>query len=198
MKEEGIIKVERREHASKGANGRLRDDGYLPGNIYGKGIESIPISLKKDELKKNVAKFGKNSVFKLDLDGEKKYNVVIREIQNAPMMKGHLHVDFQKIILSAETDTDIPIKLVGQEFIDAKKLILLQQIHAIPVKGLPRKMPEAIEIDVSKLQAGDSVTIGSIEFPKGIASGLEPEQIVLTVGGSNMPEPSEESNIEKE
>jgi large subunit ribosomal protein L25 len=198
MKKEGIIKVERKSHASSGENMRLRKDGYLPGNIYGKGIGSIPIIIKEDDLAKNLAQFGRNSVFKLDLSGEKEYNVVIRDIQYLPVKRGHMHVEFQKITLSEDMKTDVSIRVIGKESIDARSLVLLQQMDAIPLKGLPRKMPDIIEIDVSNLQAGGSITIGDIEFPKGVVCELEPEHTVITVKESHMQEEFEESNVNVE
>jgi len=205
-KEEGIIKVERKSHASSGENMRLRKDGYLPGNIYGKGIGSIPIIIKEDDLEKNLAQFGRNSVFKLDLSGEKEYNVVIRDIQYMPVKRNHMHVEFQKITLSEDMKTDVSIRVIGKESIDSKSLVLLKQMDAIPLKGLPRKMPDIIEIDVSSLEAGGSITIGNIEFPKGIISELDPEVVVVSVKESHMKEDLEAieaieastDNIEKE
>jgi len=205
-KEEGIIKVERKSHASSGENMRLRKDGYLPGNIYGKGIGSIPIIIKEDDLEKNLARFGRNSVFKLDLSGEKEYNVVIRDIQYMPVKRNHMHVEFQKITLSEDMKTDVSIRVIGKESIDSKSLVLLKQMDAIPLKGLPRKMPDIIELDVSRLEAGGSITIGNIEFPKGIISELDPEVVVVSVKESHMQEDFEAieaseagtDNIEKE
>jgi len=200
MKEEGIIRVERKSHSSSGANTRLRKDGYLPGNIYGKGIGSIPISIKEDDLEKNLARFGRNAVYKLDLSGEKTYNVVIRDIQYLPVKHEHMHVEFQKITLSEDIKTDVSIRLSGEESLDDKGLVLLQQMDTINLKGFPRKMPDVIEIDVSDMKAGDSITIGGIEFPKGIICVLDPEQIVLAVKESHMQGNIEEGNdsIEKE
>src|SRR5690606_18094660 len=113
MKEEGTIKAERRTHASSGTNKRLSREGYLPGNIFRKDMEPIPVLVKKDELNKNLAKYGRNSVYKIDLAGEKAYTVMIREIQHLAVMGGDLHVDFQKIVLSEETKAAIPVKVVG-------------------------------------------------------------------------------------
>ncbi|MHC1720894.1 MAG: 50S ribosomal protein L25 [Clostridiaceae bacterium] len=186
MNEEGIIKVERKSHASSGANMRLRKDGYLPGNIYGKTIGSIPISIKKDDLVKNLARFGRNAVYKLDLSGKKTYNVVIRDIQYLPVKHEYMHVEFQRINLSEDMKTDVSIRVVGKESIDANGLILLQQMNTIPLKGLPRKMPDIIEIDVSNLKAGESITIGSIKLPIGIICELDPEHIMVSVNESHM------------
>ena len=181
MKEEGTIKAEKRTHGSSGTNKRLRREGYLPGNIFGKDMEPVPVLVKKEELNKNLAKYGRNAVYKIDLAGEKAYTVMIREIQHLAVMGGDLHVDFQKIILSEETKASIPVRIVGGGAIEAQKLILLHQMDTIPVKGLPRSMPDHIEIDVSSLGAGDNITIAGIEFPKGITCDVDPDHVVVTV-----------------
>lgn len=181
MKEEGIIRAERRSHAGGGANNRLRKDGYLLGSVNEKGIDSYPISVRKDEFVKDLAKYGRNSVFKLELTGEKPISVVIKEIENVPDKGGYLHVDFQKIILSNETKTNVSVRVTGKETIDTNRWILMHQMEAIPVKGLPRNIPDSIEIDVSSLKPGENITIGSLTFPKGILCELDPAQVVLNV-----------------
>lgn len=181
MKEEGIIKVETREHSGSGANNRLRKDGYLPGIIYGHGMDSIPIRVKKDELTKNVNKFGRNAVFKLDLDGDKSFTTKIKDIQNYDVMGGDIHVDFQKIILSVETKANVMIRITGKEVMESQKLIVLQQLDSLPVKGLPRSIPEHIDVDVSGLHAGDSLTVADLELPKGITIDINPDHQVVAV-----------------
>jgi large subunit ribosomal protein L25 len=109
-----------------------------------------------------------------------------------------MHVEFQKITLSEDMKTDVMIRVMGKDSIDSRNLILLQQMDAIPLKGLPRKMPDVVEIDVSELKAGDSITIGSIEFPKGVICELEPEQVVFSVKESHMKEDLEQIDNEIE
>jgi len=198
MKEEGIIRAERRSHAGGGANNRLRKDGYLLGSVNEKGNDSYPISVRKDEFVKDLAKYGRNSVFKLEIPGEKPISVVIKEIENEPDKGGYLHIDFQKIILSAETKTNVSIRVTGKETIDTNRWILMHQMEAIPVKGLPRNIPDSIEIDVASLKPGDNITIGNLTFPKGILCELDPAQVVLNVKSSWVQDVEEESKESKE
>lgn len=194
MKEEGIIKAVKRTHASGGANKRARAEGNLPGNIFGQAMESVPVSVIKDDLGKSLKKFGRNAVFKVDVKDDKAYDVVIREIQNHPVSGILLHVDFQQINLKEEMKTDVLIKLVGEESLNAKQLNVLMHLDNILVKGLPQAIPESIEIDVTGMHSGDSLTIADVKFPKGITSEIEPEHIVLSVKASILQELLEESD----
>ena len=67
MQETAILNIEPRSSTSKGANRLLRKNGYLPANIFGKGVESKSIAVKKDEFRRSLKKYGRNAVFTLGL-----------------------------------------------------------------------------------------------------------------------------------
>jgi large subunit ribosomal protein L25 len=175
------IKVEKRTDINSRANKRLRKTGYLPGNIYGKNIESVPVTVKKDELKKSLIKNGRAAVFNLTIEGEEPYNVMVKEIQHAPLTGEMLHVDFQKISLTEEVKADVSISIVGKESIEAHKWVLIRQMDIIPVKGLPQDIPNLIEIDVAQLQLGDNIFVSDVQFPEGIVPDIDLEQLIVSV-----------------
>lgn len=181
MKKEETIKGVRRTETGSGANKRLRRDGFLPGNIFGKGMDTVQVAVRRDEVMKGLAKHGKAAVFRLEVEGDKTYDVMVREIQNLPTKGGVQHVDFQRIILSEELKAEVPVKTVGTEFVETRHMYILHQIDVIPVRGLAKDLPEAVEIDVSHMQPGDTVTVGELKLPKGIVCDVDPESPVLSV-----------------
>lgn len=204
MKEMGVIKGEKRADTNSSANRRLRKSGYLPASIFGRGIETVSVVIKKDEFVKVLSKFGRNSVFKLDISGDTAHTVIVKEIQNDPIGKGYLHIGFQQISLSEEIKTDVSIRILGSESIEAKRLVVIHQMSTISVKGLPQNIPDVIEINVSNLQAGENVNVGSIKFPEGIVSENDPKQVVVSVSEPKRQETEEaaekaaETETEKE
>lgn len=181
MNDAGIIKIEKRDVANSRTSKKLRQNGYLPGTVYGKGMESMSIIVKQDELKKSLDKFGKNHIFNLFLEGKEKYSVIVKEIQNSPIKRVPIHVDFQHISLTEEINAEVDIRIIGKEIIDFKNLYLVRQIDRIPVRGLPQNIPDSIEIDVTNLNAGDSINVGSIKFPEGIVLEIELDQVILSI-----------------
>lgn len=188
MKEMGIINIDKRNETSTNANRRLRGTGFVPGNIYGKGMDSVPVSVKKDEFRRALTSFGRNSVFKLNVSDDKTYTVIVKEIQTTPILNEYSHVDFQQISLTEEIKTEVAIKIIGQELIESKKLLLMRQIDIIPVIGLPQSVPDTIEIDVSNLNMGDNITIKDLKLPEGITTELDQEQVVLSVNAPRVQE----------
>ena len=82
MKEIKTLKIQTREPSSSRSNKRLRRNGFFPGVIYSKDMESVSIIIKKDEFKKRITEFGKNSGYKLEQPDGTTYNVVIKNLPN--------------------------------------------------------------------------------------------------------------------
>jgi len=192
MKKIGIIKAEKRDHASTGGNERLRKTGFLPGNICGKEIGSMAITVNKDDLRKKMSKFGRNAVFNIEVAGDETYTVMTNEIQSHAV-KGITHVDFQQISLSEEVKTDVLIKITGKEAIEAQRLILIHHSDTISVKGLPQDIPDSIEVNVSELKLGENITFGDVLLPKGIVCESDSTHLVATLIESKVQDEIEES-----
>ena len=181
MQETGIINVEKRVNTSSGENKRLRHNGYIPAILYGKGIEPVPITVKKTELRGKLMKYGRNAVFNLNIPSEDSYSVVVKDIQSDPMIEDYIHVDFQQISLTEEIKANVYIKIIGREVIEAARLNAIQQIDSISVKCLPQSVPQSIEIDISKMTLGESITVGDIKLPEGVTLESDPEQLLITL-----------------
>jgi len=192
MIETGIMKIEKRDIMNGISSKRLIQKGYLPGIVYGKGIESMSLTVKEDDFKKKLAKFGKNYLFNLVLEGKKMHTVIVKDIQNSPIKGTPIHVDFQKVSLTEEISAEVDIRIIGKDLLDLRKLLLIRQMDTISVKGLPQNIPDGIEIDVSNLNAGDSINVGSIEFPKGIVPEIELDYTVISVNESMVNDTDEE------
>ncbi|NLZ81464.1 MAG: 50S ribosomal protein L25 [Clostridiales bacterium] len=183
MAEIGTLKVEERVAANTGANKRMRREGYVPGNIFGKGTESKSVSVRKDEFRRALNKFGRNAVFKLS-DDNNDYTVMVKEIQLTPLVNEFQHIDFQLVSLSEETKSEVPVRVSGKEAVEAKRLIVMLQTDIVNVKGLPQEIPDSIEVDVSKLGIGDVITIKELVLPKGITAEDDPDHVVLSINES--------------
>ena len=188
MQETAIMNIETRSSTSKGANKLLRRNGYLPGNIFGRGVESISIAVKKDDFRKAIKEFGRNAVFKLVAPNNEAYTVMTKDIQVAPIINEISHLDFQLVSLSEEIKQEVAIKIIGTEFLEAKRLLLNSHVDLITVNGLPHDIPHDIEIDVANMVSGDSILFKDLKLPKGITSDLDPELKIISVKGTRKQE----------
>ena len=64
---------------------RLRREGYVTGNLFGREIEgSIPVKMHKPDVERLLKTNNKGSQILLDVDGQK-YDVLIKEVDFNPM-----------------------------------------------------------------------------------------------------------------
>lgn len=182
MKEIGTVKIQRRDAEGTRVNGRLRREGNLPSNICSKGKDSVAITVKRDELKKAITKFGRNSVFKLELPDDNTFTAILKSIQSTPIDHNKwIHAEFQEISLLEEIRVDVPIVLIGKETFESKAVLLNKHIESISVRGLPQNIPDRIEVDVLNMKLGDSISIKDIKLPEGLTTDTDPDKKVVNV-----------------
>ena len=134
---------------------KLRKEGKLPANIYGKKIKSQAIEMEAKEFIAILSKAGKNTVVNLDIEG-KVLPVLIQNVQKDPISDLPLHADFQKVDLKEKITAQIPLEIIGEAPAVKEKIgTLLTMLTSIEVEALPTDLPEKIEVDVSKLAKVD-------------------------------------------
>jgi large subunit ribosomal protein L25 len=169
----------------KGASRKLRRTGRLPAIFYGPEAESVMLSIDYLELIKSLkGRPPENVIFDLRIDsngrGQSK-KVMIKELQRDPVTRDYLHIDFCEISMAREIEASIPIQLVNTP-IGVTKGGLVEHIRReLSVVCLPKDLVDAIEIDVSGLDIGDTLHIGDIALPSGLRSTEDGDLTVATV-----------------
>ncbi|MGI6084159.1 MAG: 50S ribosomal protein L25 [Acetivibrionales bacterium] len=181
MGEKATMIIEKREKTNSRASKQLRKIGYIPASISRKGMDSVSVKVKQEELLKNLSKYGRNYLFDLQLEGREKITAIVKKMDYSPLKKELLNVSFQQISLTDEIKVNLDIKLIGKDAVEFKKLLVIQQMDQIPVKGLPQDIPDYIEIDITDFNADDKITVSNVKYPKGIEPDIDPEKIVLTI-----------------
>ena len=164
------FKATKRDAQGTGASRRLRRAGQLPGIIYGTS-EALPITLDHNELYHMLRKEAfHSSVLSIDVDG-KKETVVLRDTQWHAFKPQVLHIDFQRVAADQKMHLKVPLHFVGDDACPAVKLggcIVSHVLNELDVQCLPKDLPEFVEVDLSALEAGQSVHVSQIKLPAGV------------------------------
>ena len=172
---EGII----RESTSKAYTKKLRRDGYLIANIYGKNQENINAAFKKSDFIKYM-KNKKHLIFPVKV-GDKECKVVVQEYQKDPVTGDLLHVDLLMAQDGIKQYFYVPIKIKGTPIGLKNKGVLVFHRRRIKVKSTPENLPDFFELDISNLDVGDNILIRDIEMPEGVECFLNPSIPVVGV-----------------
>lgn len=150
-----------RENVGKKDAKRVRREGKIPCVIYGgeKQIHFAVEDLAFDSLIFTPDVYEIN----LDIDG-KKFTAILQEVQYHPVTDKVLHADFLEVLDGKPVIVGIPVHLVGDSIGVIRGGKLIQKMHKLRVKGLINKIPEFVDIDISKVNIGGSVKIREIEM----------------------------------
>lgn len=167
MKKYILIGTLREQTGRKVKNLRLK--GTLPANVYGKGLESLTISVDTAIFKTVYAQAGETGVIMLSIDGVEK-PVLIHNIQRDPVSSEIIHVEFYQVNLKQKVKTNVPIVLVGESpIVLSKTAVLLTLLSEVEVEALPTDLPEKIEVDTSVLtELSQEVLVSDLVVPSGV------------------------------
>ena len=172
------IAVQKRDAFGNNASRRLRRAGSIPAVVYGRGKAVRAYSVNADEWKV----FAQHGVQLVTLiDGKEEIPALVREVQFNHLKNYVIHIDFQEIDLKAELVSKVPVHAHGESYGAAHGGLLEQDLHEIEVTCRPQDLPDAIRVDVTALNIGDSLTVGDIVFPEGVRSTMAPETLVFHV-----------------
>jgi large subunit ribosomal protein L25 len=180
----------------------LRRAGQVPATVYGHRQPAISVQADAREIDRIWQRAGRTHLVDLRLEGQPVRRVLIREFQRNPRTGAPMHADFFAVNLLEKLTAEVPIVLTGESpaVSDLKVGQLLQTLSTIKVECLPTDLPPQIHVDVSGLGAvDDSVTVGDLEVPKGVALvGVEPSEVVVKVAALRVREEIEEAPAEAE
>ncbi len=150
---------------------RLRREGVLPANVYGRGVDSTAIQLSGREFRRAIRQAGIRSMFELAIEGESESrHVLVRGLDREGGTGDPIHVDFYQVDLNRPIQTTTNIRLIGTApAVTDLGGTLLQNLETIAIRCLPLDIPEAIELDVSSLVSFElSLNVGDLDVPEGV------------------------------
>jgi large subunit ribosomal protein L25 len=162
----------------------LRRSGITPANIYGHGIDSIPLQVDTKQLKLTLAQAGKTDLISLKIDDSKSLKkVLVRDIQKNPLTDEPLHVDFYQVKMTETLKADIPLAFFGEApVLKRKNVSLLHLMDTVLVEALPDALPHNLEVDLSSLEDPDqAIYIKDITISDDVTLLSDPESMVVKV-----------------
>lgn len=190
------LKAEKRTVLGKKVK-KLRREGLLPANVYGKGLQSTAIQVKLSEFQKVHKEAGETGVINLEFDGKTK-PVLIKSMHFNYESNTPLHVDFYQVNLKVKVKAVVPIVLIGEaKAVTEKAGLLIQSLNEVEVEALPDKLPENVEVNVEQLAVvGDQMTVEDIKTHPDVSILTDASQTVVKVNELITEEPESEESVE--
>ena len=173
------LKAEKRKELGKKTK-YLKQESKIPAVIFGKGMDSIAITLGYNEFIKVFEEAGETNIIDVVI-GSETYKVLVKEYQLDPVKDTFIHISFYKPDLTIKTQAQVPVSVTGEEENELIKnggalaLLLMQEIT---VEALPTDLPDEFIVDVSNLtEFGQGIAISQLKYEKELVEipDIDPE-----------------------
>jgi len=175
------LKATKRETATSGQLNKLRENGFIPGILYGGKDPNSKISIEKKNIKNvlNSESF-LSTVLELDVDGNK-LKVIPRDIAYNVISDEPIHIDFMRVVAGTKIVLDIPVKFINNDDCPGLKVggVLNIVRRKVELRCPAENIPEEIIIDLKGLEIGTSIKISFVKLPENVTPTITGRDFVI-------------------
>lgn len=179
------LTIECKSRDAKAKPNALRREGLLPVVLYGhQGTESVSLTVAQKDADVLLRKAAVNNTM-IDLkipDMPWNGKALLREVQAHPWKKTVYHLSFFAVKAQDAVEVGVTLHFVGEPTgVKNDGGVLNTEVNEVTVKCKAIDIPEVIEVDVSGLAVGDSLTVADLVLPEGAVVAGDQTQTIATV-----------------
>ncbi len=168
------IPAEPRTEFGKGGARRTRRAGLVPAVLYGHGQQPRHLSLPIRDIT-NALRYDANALLELQLDGAAEL-ALAKDVQRDPLKQSIDHIDLISVRRGEKVHVDVTVNLVGQS---PPEVLLQLESQTVLVEADATNIPSALDVDISELAVGQTITASDLELPDGVSLAVEPDIAVI-------------------
>jgi len=188
----------KRGSQTKGERKKRIRQGFIPGAIYGKGLEpvnvEVPVKAIADVL---TAETGMNTIIDLMVEGDPKpHTVLVDNLERNPITRSFVSVGFHQVKKGDKVTAQIPIQLIGEPAsVGTGDAVLEHTLEAITVHADPANLPAHLDVDVSHLTPGDVLHVSDLPHNPNLEFTTGEETAIAAVHYSRTAQAVEEADV---
>ena len=166
-----IVEAEVRTDKGTAASRRARRDGKVPVVVYGGGEDEQYLLVDHNKIMHQLEIEAFHSALIQIHVGDDLQRAVLRDVQMHPYKARAMHLDFQRVSRKDRITMTIQFHFIGEEECPGVKVeagIFSPSMTSVDVNCLGSDLPEYIEVDVSSLNIGDSISLKDVKLPEGV------------------------------
>ena len=176
-----VFKAEARSPSSKGGARKLRAAGRLPAVVYGQQQEPLHVSVSTKDFIEGRTHFGRTHLYHVDIEGGQKIPVLIKDIQVDRFNRDVQHIDFWAVDMSKDVTLRTDLEMTGRPAGVVKGGKFRQLRRNVDLVGRPGTIPNKLVIDITNLDAGESIRLENLDLPEGVKPAAEDNHAVCMV-----------------
>lgn len=183
--------AEVRQTSTKSSRSEIRKNGKVTGVFYSSHDEPISIAVLENAIKPLVFT-AETHLVDLKLDNNKSFDCIVKDVQFDPVTDKIVHFDLFGLTKGEKLHIEVPVALKGSAVGVKDGGVLQQLLHKLNIECLPKDIPQHIDLDISGLKIGQSISVADLSF-EGLTI-LNPEDaVVVTVTAQRAEKTAEET-----
>ena len=183
-----VLNVELRDGAGSGDARAVRRQDKVPGVLYGGPLGPVSLAVPTKDFRKALYT-GKLLGHLVTLKyGDETQPVIAKDIQFHPVTDQPMHFDLYRVDAHQLIRISVPLHFRHQDASPGIKRggTLNIVAHEVEVRAPADSIPEELVADLTGMEIGDAVRLGSIPLPKGVeATQADPEFVLATITGAS-------------
>jgi large subunit ribosomal protein L25 len=164
---------------------KMRRQGSIPAVLYGGELGNLSLSVDTHDFRQIVAKhYGESVLIRLTIEGDgdpKTTTALIKDFQLDPVARTLVHADFLEVSMGKPITVTVRLEFTGESPGVKAGGVMEFVTRELEVECLPSDMVEYIEVDISSLEIGDTLTVEKIDVGSNMRLLSDPEAVIATV-----------------
>ncbi|BFH63652.1 50S ribosomal protein L25 [Paenibacillus azoreducens] len=174
------IHTERRPRLKSSGLRNLRQEGRLPGVVFGKNVDNEIIHISTKQFEKWL-KQGASGFIELEMQGGRTMTVLLEELQRHPVTGALVHVDFQLVQTGEIIRTKLGVKFIGTPIGTKTGGVVQIQDPYVEVEAFPKDLPSTVEMDISAMEIGDTRYVKDLNLPPEVTVISGDNELLVSV-----------------
>ncbi|WP_420597428.1 50S ribosomal protein L25/general stress protein Ctc [Deinococcus sp.] len=156
-------------------------DGLIPAVAYNKE-NNVSFTLDRKAFDRAFRAQGTAGLFDITIEGGETFPALVKAVQMDKRKRVPQHVDFYMVTYGQAIEVGVPIHVTGKSQGEVMGGLVDTIIHSLQIIAPgPRRIPQEIVVDVTKLNIGDHITAGDLKLPDGVTLAGDPHITVISV-----------------
>lgn len=156
-------------------------EGLIPAVAYNKE-KNVSFSLDKKAFDRAFRQTSTTGLFDITIEGGETFPALVKTVQMDKRKRTPIHVDFYMVTYGEPVEVNVPVHTKGKSQGEVMGGLVDIVVHNLSVIAPgPRRIPQELVVDVTKLNIGDHVTAGQVKLPDGVKLAGDAEQVIISV-----------------
>lgn len=177
---EATVRPERGKNVAR----RIRRGGQIPAVLYGGKHEPLAVAVNaKQVLSILRSETGHNTIFTVQVAGQKDARVMVKDWQVDPVKGELLHIDLVRVAMDVRMRVKVPVHCTGEpQGVKLQGGIFEVVTREVEVECLPGDIPGEFRVDVTPLMIGKHLRAADLPFdPQKIRLVSDAQRVIAHV-----------------